>query len=381
MVRSGRVVKGRTTMATDYGPLPTVVIGGSSRRNPSVSPNDEGYARQVSVLVVTDERFLDHRPGRRHPERPARLEAVWSGLKSAGLEDALVCREPRPAADEDLLRCHPSAHLAALVEIDAAGGGLVDADTVMSPGSWSAARLAAGAGLVAVAALQAGEADVAFCAVRPPGHHATPNRAMGFCLVNNLAVTAASLAEAGERVAIVDIDAHHGNGTQDVFYDDPRVLFVSIHQWPLYPGTGAEEEVGTGKGVGTTLNLPIPAGSAGDTYRHALDQVVIPAVERFAPDWLLISAGYDAHRADPLTDLGLTSGDYADLTAGLVGLVPRSRCVLFLEGGYDLDALADSSGASVAAAVGVDHRPELPTGDGPGRDVVDRVMERHGLDE
>ena len=345
-----------------------------------MSPNDEGYARQVSVLVVTDERFLDHRPGRRHPERPARLEAVWSGLKSAGLEDALVCREPRPAADEDLLRCHPSAHLAALVEIDAAGGGLVDADTVMSPGSWSAARLAAGAGLVAVAALQAGEADVAFCAVRPPGHHATPNRAMGFCLVNNLAVTAASLVEAGERVAIVDIDAHHGNGTQDVFYDDPRVLFVSIHQWPLYPGTGAEEEVGTGKGVGTTLNLPIPAGSAGDTYRHALDQVVIPAVERFVPDWLLISAGYDAHRADPLTDLGLTSGDYADLTAGLVGLVPRSRCVLFLEGGYDLDALADSSGASVAAAVGVDHRPELPTGDGPGRDVVNRVVKRHGLE-
>ncbi|MCH2443779.1 MAG: hypothetical protein MK191_08645, partial [Acidimicrobiales bacterium] len=190
----------------------------------------------MSVLVVTDERFLDHRPGRRHPERPARLEAVWSGLKSAGLEDALVCREPQPAADEDLLRCHPFDHLAALVEIDAAGGGLVDADTVMSPGSWSAARLAAGAGLVAVAALQAGEADVAFCAVRPPGHHATPNRSMGFCLVNNLAVTAASLAEAGVRVAVVDIDAHHGNGTQDVFYDDPRVLFVSIHQWPLYPG-------------------------------------------------------------------------------------------------------------------------------------------------
>ncbi len=345
-----------------------------------MSPNDEGYARQVSVLVVTDERFLDHRPGRRHPERPARLEAVWSGLKSAGLEDALVRREPRPAADEDLLRCHPSDHLAALVEIDTAGGGLVDTDTVMSPGSWSAARLAAGAGLVAVAALQAGEADVAFCAVRPPGHHATPNRAMGFCLVNNLAVTAASLVEAGERVAIVDIDAHHGNGTQDVFYGDPRVLFVSIHQWPLYPGTGAEEEVGTGKGVGTTLNLPIPAGSAGDTYRHALDQVVIPAVDRFVPDWLLISAGYDAHRADPLTDLGLTSGDFADLTTGLVGLVPRSRCVLFLEGGYDLEALADSSGASVAAAVGVDHRPELPTGDGPGRDVVDRVVERHGLD-
>ena len=345
-----------------------------------VLSNGGGYARRVSVLLVTDERFLDHHPGNRHPERPARLEAVWLGLEAAGLEEAIVRCEPVVAGEDDLLRCHPAEHLAALAELDCLGGGRVDADTAMSSGSWLAARLAAGAGLEAVAALRGGAAHVAFCAVRPPGHHATARKSMGFCLVNNVAVTAASLVDAGERVAIVDIDAHHGNGTQDAFYDDPRVLFVSFHQWPLYPGTGREEEVGIGEGFGSTINLAMPAGAAGNSYRYGFDRVVIPAIERFGPSWLLVSAGFDAHRADPLTDLGLTSGDYADLTTSLVGLVPRGRCVLFLEGGYDLDALASSSGASIAAAVGVQHRPESASGDGPGSEVVDRTVERHGLD-
>jgi len=251
----------------------------------------------------------------------------------------------------------------------------------MGPGSWTAARLAAGAGLVAVDSLRAGEADMAFCAVRPPGHHATPTRSMGFCLLNNVAVTAAALADAGERVAIVDIDAHHGNGTQEAFFGDGRVLFASCHQWPLYPGTGAADEVGTGEGEGMTINVPLPAGAAGDTYRHALDALIVPAVERFAPDWLLVSAGFDAHRADPLTDLGLSSGDYADLMERLTALVSRGRLVAFLEGGYDLGALADSAGAVVAAALGIRHRPEPATGEGPGRDVVDAQILRHGVDQ
>ena len=249
----------------------------------------------------------------------------------------------------------------------------------MGPGSWQAARLAAGAGLVAIDGLRNGDAEVAFCAVRPPGHHATPTRTMGFCLLNNVAVAAAALADAGERVAIVDIDAHHGNGTQDAFVADGRVLFVSCHQWPLYPGTGAVDEVGTGDGLGTTINVPLPAGAAGDTYRYAMDVLVVPAVERFAPDWILVSAGFDAHRADPLTDLGLSAGDYADLMGRLTGLVPTGRLIAFLEGGYDLGALADSAGAFVAAALGVRYSPEATTSDGPGRHVVDAQVVRHGL--
>ncbi|MBM17062.1 MAG: hypothetical protein CL516_05300 [Actinobacteria bacterium] len=339
----------------------------------------DGYARRVTVLMVTDERFLDHRRERSHPERPARLEAVWSGIEAAGVAEAIVGCEPILATYADLLRCHSTTQLKHLEDLHASGGGQVDIDTYMGIRSWEAARLAAGAGLVAVEALREGVADVAFCAVRPPGHHATDTTSMGFCLVNNVAVTAASLAAAGERVAVVDIDAHHGNGTQDIFYSDGRVLFVSLHQWPLYPGTGRIDETGEGDGAGTTLNMPLPVGSAGDTYRYGLDAAVIPVLEGFDPDWLLVSAGFDGHRLDPLSELGLTSGDFADLVARIVGLVPVSRCVLFLEGGYDLGALADSAGAVLAAVVGVDHRPEPSSGEGPGRDVVDQVVELHGV--
>ena len=335
----------------------------------------------MSLLFVTDERFLGHRAGSAHPEQPARLTAVWEGLEAAGLDDALVRVPPRLAEPDELLAVHPSSHLDRLAEVDAAGGGRVDPDTVMGPSSWEAARLAAGAGLVAVDGLRDGDADLAFCAVRPPGHHATRSESMGFCLLNNVAVTATALADAGQRVAIVDVDAHHGNGTQDVFYDDDRVLFVSCHQWPLYPGTGAADEVGTGAGLGTTVNVPVPPGTSGDDYRYAMDALVVPVVERFAPDWLLLSAGFDGHRDDPLTDLGLTSGDYADLLLVLAGLVPAGRLVVFLEGGYDLAALADSAGASMAALLGVDHRPEDASGTGgpEARRVVDALAGRHGV--
>ncbi len=335
----------------------------------------------MSALLVTDERFLSHEAGSRHPEQPARLSAVWEGLAAADIGDALVRVEPRPAEVEELLVVHPSSHLSRLEMIDAAGGGRVDPDTVMGPDSWEAARLAAGAGLVAIDALKKGVADFAFCAVRPPGHHAMPERSMGFCLLNNVAVAAAALANAGQKVVIVDLDAHHGNGTQDAFYGDDRVLFVSCHQWPLYPGTGAADEVGTGAGIGTTVNLPVPPGTAGDDYRYAMDSLVVPVVENFKPDWLLISAGFDAHRADPLTDLGLTSGDYADLMGSLANLVSTGRVIAFLEGGYDLAALSDSVGASVAALLGVDHRPEAASGTaGPeARRVIDQLIRQCGV--
>jgi acetoin utilization deacetylase AcuC-like enzyme len=253
----------------------------------------------------------------------------------------------------------------------------LDADTAVSPASWEAALLAAGAGIQAADALVRGEGTAAFCAVRPPGHHAVADRAMGFCLVNNVAVTAATLRERGHRVLIVDWDAHHGNGTQDAFWADPDVLYVSMHEWPLYPGTGRLHDVGTGAGAGATVNFPLPGGATGDVYLDAIDEVVAPVAERFAPDWLLISAGFDAHRADPLTGLGLSAGDYADLTARLVGLVPANRTIVFLEGGYDLDALRTSVAATVSTLLGAPIRPEAASSGGPGAVAVRAVRELH----
>jgi acetoin utilization deacetylase AcuC-like enzyme len=181
---------------------------------------------------------------------------------------------------------------------------------------------------------------------------------MGFCLFNNVAVTAATIAAQGERVMVLDWDAHHGNGTQDIFYGRSEVLYVSLHQFPFYPGTGSLRETGAGAGTGATVNLPFPAGTPGDAYRLAFDEVIIPLAEEFAPHWLLISAGFDAHRADPLTDLGLSAGDFADLTAKAVCLVPPGRLIAFLEGGYDLNSLSACVGACVAALGGLDYRPE-----------------------
>jgi len=321
--------------------------------------------------VETHERYLAHDTGRGHPERPARLEAVLAGLQASGVGDDLVWVSPRPARREELARVHPADHLDALEEFCAAGGGHLDVDTSAGPESWDAALLAAGAGLDAVERLDRGEGHAAFCAVRPPGHHATPDRAMGFCLLNNVAVASAALADRGERVLVLDWDAHHGNGTQDAFYRDGRVLYVSMHQWPLYPGTGRLEETGAGAGEGFTVNLPLPPGATGDVYLAAMDEVLAPAVERFDPTWAIVSAGFDAHRADPLTGLGLAAGDYADLTARLLSLTPTARVVAFLEGGYDLEALARSAGACVAGLAGLSYRPEPSTSGGPGRAVVD----------
>lgn len=333
----------------------------------------------MTVLYATHPRFLDHDPGRGHPESPARLRAVQLGVQQAGLAEALVRVEPMVAADVDLERVHPEAYRRALRSFCAAGGGPLDGDTVVVPESWEAALLAAGAGIEVARRLQAGEGSAGFCVVRPPGHHALASQAMGFCLFNNVAVTAAHLRDQGERVLIVDYDAHHGNGTQDIFWADPDVFYVSMHEWPQYPGTGGIHELGAADARGTTLNLPFPSHTTGDVYRRSVDEVVLPAVEAWGPTWLLISAGFDAHRADPITDLGLTSGDYADLTGHLLQVVPPGRRLLFLEGGYDLDALAHCTGAVLSALIdGGAYRPEAATGGGPGDEVCTAALKIRG---
>ncbi len=328
------------------------------------------------LLLGSDPVFAEHVTGPGHPESPERLEAVAAGIARADLGSDLVELGHRDATERELERVHPRDHLAAL-RARCESGDHLDADTPTSRRSWAAAVAAAGAGLAAVDALEARDASAAFVAVRPPGHHARPRQAMGFCLINNVAVVASELRARGERVAIVDIDAHHGNGTQEVFASSPDVFYVSFHEWPLYPGTGRHDEIGSGPGAGTTCNLPLPAGATGDVYFRALDDVVEPLLASFGPTWLLISAGFDAHRDDPLTGLALSAGDYAGLVRRLMTTVPTGRTVAFLEGGYSLSGLADSVAATIPVLAGAAPERlasgEAPTAGGPGHTVVDAV--------
>ena len=328
----------------------------------------------VQVLVLSDLGELDrHDTGEWHPERPPRLDAVRRGIADAlgPGDDDIVRVGSRTATNEEIVRVHSSRYVWSLERLAAEGGGELDPDTPVSAGSWDTAVLAAGAGLAVVDELRSRGRGVGFVAVRPPGHHARPGIGMGFCLLNNVAITAAALADAGERVLIVDWDVHHGNGTQDIFWDDPRVLYVSMHQSPMYPGTGRVSETGSAGAAGTTINFPFPAGTTGEMYRRALDDVVADASAAFGPTWVLISAGYDAHRDDPLAGHALAAGDYAELASRVAALAPGDgRVAVFLEGGYDLPALRRSVAATVGRLTGSFESDEGPTHGGPGDETI-----------
>ena len=317
----------------------------------------------------------EHDGGTGHPEQPARLVAVMQGVRALGDAAELVVPEIAEASIEDLSRVHDPTYLAALEAFCRDGGGAIDADTYARPDSWRAARRAAGAGLTALTELERRNDAVAFVAARPPGHHATAGRAMGFCLLNSIAIAAASRTARGERVLIVDWDVHHGNGTQDIFWDDPEVLYVSTHQHPLYPGTGRASEVGGSLAAGSTVNLPLPAGATGDVVRRALDRSARSIMEEFDPHWVLVSCGFDAHRDDPLAQLRLSSGDFADLARLVRELAPPGRLALFLEGGYDAFALSSSVEATLAALLDLPGHGEAPTSGGPGLAQLDAAQD------
>jgi acetoin utilization deacetylase AcuC-like enzyme len=326
------------------------------------------------LLVSSTDGMDDHETGPGHPERGARLDAARAGLDDAQLGDGLRLVAARPASSSELERVHDARYLRRLQDLAASGGGRLDPDTTVSDGSWATAVLAAGAGLAVLAALRAGEGDAGFVLARPPGHHATRDRGRGFCLLNNLAVAAAALVADGERVLVVDWDVHHGNGTQDLFWDERRVLFVSTHQWPAYPGTGTTTETGGPNAPGLTMNFPLPPGATGDVALQALDTVAAPAVEQFAPTWVLVSAGFDAHRDDPLADLAWSAGDYVALARRVVAFAPGpGRVLAFLEGGYDLRALRRCTAATAATLAAAGWSGEQPTSGGPGREVVSAV--------
>jgi len=304
----------------------------------------------MATLLVTHPDCVEHDPGYGHPEAPARLSAVLAAL--AEPEFAGLVRREAPLGEENVIaRVHgPSFAPSAMARVPRQGHAALDADTILSPGSGQAALRAVGAVTMAVDAVMAGNAQNAFCAVRPPGHHAEPDRSMGFCLFNSIAIAArhAQAMHDINRVAIVDFDVHHGNGTQAVAEKDPCLFFASSHQYPLYPGTGAAGETG----LGNIVNVPLHAGTESSGFRRAFEARILPALDAFAPELLLVSAGFDAHRADPLAGLELENDDFGWVTARLVEAASRharGRLISVLEGGYDLSALAGSAAAHVTA--------------------------------
>lgn len=343
----------------------------------------------MATAFITDSRFAVHTLDG-HPEHAGRLEAIQHALDEDSLTGRLVRLEPTPA-DADSVRAVHSARYLALLETTCALDtvAMLGADTYVTPQSYDIAQLAAGGVLRAVDAVMQGDTDNALALIRPPGHHATPSMGMGFCLLNNIAIAAryAQRVYAVERVLIVDYDVHHGNGTQDVFYADPTVLYISTHQFPLYPGTGAVQETGEGKGVGYTINIPLAPGVGDEGYNRVVEDVIIPAARRFAPQLVLVSAGFDAHWADPLANMRLSLSGYDRLARALV-LAARDWCqgriVFVSEGGYNLDILGQGW-ANITRALLGDQATDDPFGPSLSREpsvdqLIGRIKQIHKLD-
>ena len=302
-----------------------------------------------TIAILTDSKLREHETGK-HPECPQRLVSIDEALRrDKELSESLQFKSGNPIEDEAILRCHTQDHLK---RISAAKGqrGAFDPDTIYSPASVEAARLAAGLAAGAAVDLYRGATPwtSAFCLVRPPGHHATSNRAMGFCFFNNVAIAARHVQAAGcSRVLIIDWDVHHGNGTQDIFYDDPTVYYYSLHAHPHYPGTGHANETGKGKGEGTTLNRPLPHRTPAKRYREIFSEDLDSICERFSPEFVLLSCGFDSHRLDPLGGLLLEDDDFSYLTREVVRRFPQRRVLSVLEGGYNLEAIGPAACAHV----------------------------------
>jgi acetoin utilization deacetylase AcuC-like enzyme len=329
--------------------------------------------------LVLDERMLAHDPGAGHPERPDRLRVLHDRFAGAR---GYVRIGARPATADELVRVHDPRHVERVAATAGRPRVVFDADTAASARSFEAASLAAGGLVDLCEAVRAGEVQNGFAFVRPPGHHAERGRAMGFCLFNNVAVAAAALRASGTgRVCIVDWDLHHGNGTQHLFAADPDVLYVSTHQYPYYPGTGAATEVGEGRGAGRTLNLPFPAGFGDAEFVRAFDDIVLPIGRQFAPDFVLVSAGFDCDGRDPLGGLDVTPAGIAAMAAACRRLADETaggRIVAVLEGGYDLDAIADGAATVLEVLRGGMPDARARTGDGRRADgVLERVRAAH----
>ncbi|WP_321499092.1 histone deacetylase family protein [Breoghania sp.] len=302
----------------------------------------------MATLLLHHSSFLDHHTPLGHPERPDRMRAVDRILEHERFQT--LERDAAPMASlEAVILAHPERHVENVRKhVPEQGLARIDGDTTVSPGSWDAALRAVGAGCRAVDEVMEGKVQNAFCAIRPPGHHAEYDKPMGFCLFNNIAIAArhAQKTHGAERVAIVDFDVHHGNGTQDIFWNDPSVMYCSTHQMPLFPGTGSASETG----AGTIVNAPLMAGDGSEQFKEAVEIMLLPRLAAFKPDLLLISAGFDAHRRDPLANINLVEEDFAWITAKLMDIADTScngRVVSMLEGGYDLEGLARSVAAHV----------------------------------